>query len=318
MEITIGFGTGDKNKNQREYKGKNLLSFENNYVVLDLETTGFDPRYDEIIEIGAIKVIDGKIVDTFQTLVKPEDEIDDFISELTGITNEMLANAPKIEDVFDDTLDFIGDNIIIGHNVHFDINFLYDNSMRIKNTPLTNNMINTLRISKRLIKDVENHKLVTLSNYFNINSEGSHRALKDCEMTYQLYNLLKQYAIDNNIDIKEVFKSHKAHLKANDIKPTETSFDETHALYGKVVVFTGKLDNLLRKEAMQLAVNKGAICGDNITKKTNFLVLGDNSYNAFLKGEKSSKHKKAEGFIKQGQDLVIISEQVFIDMLDDH
>ena len=108
----------------RELKGKSLIEFPNKYIAFDIETTGLDPMYDEIIEIGAIKIENGKEIETFSTLIKPEYEINDFITELTGITNEMVQNAPKINEVLTRFMDFIKDSIILGHNINFDINFI--------------------------------------------------------------------------------------------------------------------------------------------------------------------------------------------------
>ena len=96
MEIIVGFGKYVKA--QRE-KGKSLLDFPSNYVLFDIETTGLDPEYDEIIEIGAIKVDNNKVMDEFHSLIKPDNEIDEFITNLTGITNEMVENAANIEEV---------------------------------------------------------------------------------------------------------------------------------------------------------------------------------------------------------------------------
>ena len=104
--------------------------FFDDYVIFDIETTGLDSSYDEIIEIGAIRIENNKVVSQFQSLVKPNIEIDDYITELTGITNDMLIDAPKIEDVLPQFMEFVGSEILIGHNVNFDINFIYDNLYR--------------------------------------------------------------------------------------------------------------------------------------------------------------------------------------------
>lgn len=119
----------------RELKGKSLIEIPNKYIAFDIETTGLDPMYDEIIEIGAIKIEDGKEIETFSTLIKPEYEIDEFITELTGITNEMVMDAPKINEVLPKFMDFIKDSIILGYNVNFDINFIYDNLINEDNNP---------------------------------------------------------------------------------------------------------------------------------------------------------------------------------------
>ena len=113
-------------------KGRSLLIFPSEYVVIDIETTGLSPECDYIIELSAIKIKDNNIINTFSALIKPdealyEDEdsnecyVNDFITNLTGITNEMLEDAPHISDVLEQFLSFVGNNIIVGHNVNFDI-----------------------------------------------------------------------------------------------------------------------------------------------------------------------------------------------------
>ena len=109
----------------REFKGKSIIDFPSKYVVLDIETTGLDPSYNKIIELSAIRVVNNAEVDSFSSLVKPINPIDDFITGLTGITNDMVLEAPSIEDVLPQFCEFVGGNVIVGHNVNFDI--LYDN-----------------------------------------------------------------------------------------------------------------------------------------------------------------------------------------------
>lgn len=94
------------------------------YVALDLETTGLAPYWDEIIEVGALRVRGGEVSEHFTSLVKPRNEIDEFIIDLTGITNEMVADAPPIGEVLPQLRAFIGQDVVVGHNVNFDVNFL--------------------------------------------------------------------------------------------------------------------------------------------------------------------------------------------------
>jgi len=107
---------------ERTQKGNSLLAIYSSYVAIDLETTGLDPHWDEIIEVAATRVDDGVITDRFQSLINPKCEIDEFITELTGIINEMLFSAPNLETILPKYLEFIGDSIVVGHNVNFDIN----------------------------------------------------------------------------------------------------------------------------------------------------------------------------------------------------
>lgn len=303
----------------REQKGKSLIDIPNNYVVFDIETTGLDPEFDEIIEIGAVKIKDGIKIDTFNSLIKPEYEIDEFITELTGITNEMVENAPSIDEVLPKFMDFIKDYIIIGHNVNFDINFIYDNLEELNIPPITNDFVDTLRISRRLIPELKHHKLSDLANYFNIDTNGSHRALKDVEITSEVLNNLNKMIIEKyeNIDnFKDACKpkSHSG-IRASDITTNNTEFDEENMLYDKYVVITGTLGKMLRKDAMQIIADLGGHCQDGVNKDTNYLILGNNDYNPILRGKKSSKLLKAENLKLKGQDIEIISENVFYDII---
>ena len=126
--IEIVFG-GSSTPTSRTEKGRSLLINLSDYIVLDLETTGLDPKYDSIIEAAAAQIHNGEIVKTFQSLINPGFEISGFITELTGISNDMLTTAPELEQVFPKFLDFVGDSIVVGHNVNFDVNFIYDNCM---------------------------------------------------------------------------------------------------------------------------------------------------------------------------------------------
>jgi len=297
-------------------KGKSLLETPSNYVVIDIETTGLDPYFDEIVEIAAIKVENNQVQETFQTLVKPNKKIDDFISELTGITNEMVEDAPKIQTALLQFLEFLGDAIILGHNVHFDINFLYDNTKLYFEKDLANDFVDTLRLSRRFFRDVENHKLITLANYFKLSTDGYHRALTDCYITLDLYNKIREYIIIENIDLAKRTKMARGGIIIGDITPTVDAFDENHHLFSKNICFTGKLESMHRREAMQVIVNLGATPQNSVTRKTNFLILGNLEYSKHsVPDGKSSKLKKAENLILSGQDLEIISENVFLDII---
>lgn len=188
-------------KPKRERKGESILDLVDNYIVVDIETTGLVPRYDDIIEICALKVSHGNITDEFNSLINPGYKIDEFITELTGITNKMLIHAPILKDLLPSFLDFIGDGYVLGHNVNFDINFLYDNCISILSKPLTNNFIDTMRISRRLFKNLKSHKLSVLVDEFNIDNKVSHRARGDCLCTFKLYKHLCEYIRKNNLDI---------------------------------------------------------------------------------------------------------------------
>jgi len=174
-------------------KGQYITDFPADYTVIDIETTGLSARNNEIIELSALKVRDDKIVEKFSSLVKPQGSISSFISKLTGITNEMVQNAPIITEVLPKFTAFLADDCILGHNVNFDINFIYNNLQKHFNKELVNNYTDTMRLSKKYCK-LPSHKLSYLAEKFGISTEGHHRALNDCVMTFEIYKKIKQTA----------------------------------------------------------------------------------------------------------------------------
>lgn len=324
--ITIKTGQSKSNSRPKinRNKGKSLNEFPSEYCLIDLETTGLDSYFDDIIEVAMLKVKDNKIIDQYQSLIKPhvtfsdangnDAYVDNYIEELTGITSSMLEDAPHIEDKLDEILNFISSQIIVGYNVNFDINFLYDRIKTYKNMDLTNDYFDLLKISRRALKDIDKHRLIDIANYFDYNY-NAHRALDDCKATFDLLNKLKKHVEENNIDIKPK-TSKKVKLDISKIISTTTEIDKENYFYNKNICFTGKLENFVRKDAAQICANLGAKCQNGVTKKTDVLVLGNFDYNATVKNNKSSKLKKAEQLKLKGQDIDILSEEVFLDQIN--
>lgn len=171
----------------RDLKGKSLIEDLSDYTVVDIETTGMDWNFCNILEISSLKVRNKKIVGEFSELINPHEPIPYFIRNLTGITDEMVYNAPDLEEVLIKFKDFLEQDIIVGHNVNFDVNFLYDNFMNVFNEPLKNSFIDTLRISRKLLPELEHHKLDNLIDYYSIKTRDKHRALNDCILTNEVY-----------------------------------------------------------------------------------------------------------------------------------
>ena len=298
---------------KRTHKGKSLLLFPEDYTVVDIETTGFDPMFDEIIEVAGIKYRGRNEVGRFQSLVKPDDGIPDYITALTGITNEMVADAPGIEDVLPRFLEFIGEDIVVGHNVHFDVNFIYDYAEDFELKPFSNDLVDTLRLSRRLYPELQSHKLSALAAHFGVEPDGEHRALADCVTTQKCLSAMEIYAAQNG-GISE--SAEDLYRKLSKTIVAETSdFDPDSLIYGRTFAFTGKLERMTRKEAMQAVVNAGGHCTDGVVAETNYLVLGNNDYCKAIKDGKSAKQKKAEKMKLNGADIESISESVFCDML---
>ena len=157
---------------------------ETDFVVFDLETTGAKTPPCRITEIGAYRVQKGKITEEFQTLINPETPIPMFISQLTGISDQMVKNAPKFHEIAADFLDFIGDSVLVAHNAHFDMRFLNHEIGRIHTDyRVANAHLCTVKISRKLLPNIENHRLNTVANYYSISLVNHHRATDDARAT---------------------------------------------------------------------------------------------------------------------------------------
>ena len=301
----------------RKRKGKSLLTFPTDYTVVDIETTGLDTKWNEIIELSALRVRSGNVCNRYTTFVKPENEISDFITSLTGITNEDVADAPTIAEALPGFLDFVGDDIIVGHNVHFDVNFIYDAATIHTGKPVTNDIVDTMRLARHILPQLKHRRLHDVADALGIVPAGAHRGLVDCETTHAALHGLRAVADLSGIDLTEITATVTHGVRAADITAEPGKERPDSPLYGKVCVFTGTLERMQRKEAMQLVVNLGGSCGDNVTAKTNFLILGNNDYCTTIKDGKSTKQKKAEALILKGNDLQILSENTFYDMISE-
>lgn len=168
------------------FSNRNLS--ETDFVVLDLETTGAKTPPCRITEIGAYKITDGKICDEFQTLVNPQTPIPPFITGLTGISDAMVKDAPKFEEVMSDFMNFIGDAVIVAHNANFDLRFLnheigiIHESYRIGNPHLC-----TVQLSRKLLPNLVNHRLHTVAEYYSIYIKNRHRASDDAFATAKIF-----------------------------------------------------------------------------------------------------------------------------------
>jgi len=157
-----------------------------NYCVLDIETTGLSYQNDKIIEIGIIKIRNNQIVDRYSQLINPKCQISHFITQLTGISNEMIKDQPTLDMIYDDVFSFIGDDIIIGHNTSFDLNFIsYQFQINIHNE-----YMDTLQFSRKVFPQLKHHRLTDMVKYLNL-TNNEHRALADCIATYELYEKCK-------------------------------------------------------------------------------------------------------------------------------
>lgn len=160
------------------------------YISIDLETTGLNPRLDKIIEIGAVKVVDGKKADTFESFVNPGCKLEEKIVELTGILDGQLRTAPYIEEVFPGLERFLENLPLLGHSVLFDYSFLKKAAVNLDRT-FEKTAVDTLKIAKKYLPQLEHRNLDYLCSFYGI-PHHAHRALADAEATGILYQKLAE------------------------------------------------------------------------------------------------------------------------------
>ena len=162
------------------------------YIAFDIETTGLNPLENEIIEIGALKVRDGKVADRFIEFIRPLAPISPMITNLTGITNEMVAGAKTRCQVVGDFLDFCENDVLIGHNVIFDYSFVKCSAMQ-DGLAFEKIGIDTLKIAKKVHADLDPKSLGSLCSHYHIENKAAHRAYHDALATAKLYQTLAHY-----------------------------------------------------------------------------------------------------------------------------
>lgn len=158
------------------------------YVAFDIETTGLNPKFDKIIEIGAVRIRDGEVAEIFSSFVNPARSLPERIVELTGIQDSDVKEAPYMEDILDAFLAFLGDDVLLGHNLLFDYSFVKKAAVNHKKT-FEKSGIDTLRIAKRFLNDLASRNLGYLCEYYHIELEA-HRALNDAVAAHELYQIL--------------------------------------------------------------------------------------------------------------------------------
>ncbi len=181
------------------------LLADEEFVVFDLETTGLSPIVNEIIEIGAVKMKQGLVVDRLARFVRPQNGIPIEIQRLTGILPEMVANAADIDRVLPEFMEFVGSATLVAHNAQFDTGFLRSNLIRAARQSLTNPVLDTLGLTRALLPKLKKHKLKNVAEEFSIPLENHHRAVEDAEATAAIFaKLLEMLASRNIIRLDEI------------------------------------------------------------------------------------------------------------------
>lgn len=191
-------------------------SFDDEYVVFDIETTGFSSKNDKIIEIGAVKLKDGEIVDSFSTFVDPKVNIPYKITELTSITQNMVNGQPTIDEVLPKFMEFVGNSVLVAHNAAFDVGFIKKNLMDMGKT-LKNPVMDTVPLARYLYPDLKKVKLNLVAKHLGISLENHHRAVDDAKATAEILKFSFK-KMKEEMDIHDVKTLNEKYLSNIDVK----------------------------------------------------------------------------------------------------
>lgn len=177
------------------------------YVIVDIETTWLSKERHQITEIAAALFDGEKVIKTFQTLINPQEHIPSFITHLTGITNDMVKNAPTIDKVLPDFFEFLEDHILVAHNATFDYWFLNHNGIKHLDKKIQNTTMCTRKLANRLVSQLPSKRLECLCQHFNITNTSAHRAMWDVMATVKVFEqfltILKKKWIQGKSEITE-------------------------------------------------------------------------------------------------------------------
>lgn len=174
------------------------------YSVIDTETTGLDSKYNQIIDVAVVSIKNGKIINTYETLVNPNRRIPDYITTFTGIDNNLVEEAPNFSEISYELKDLIDRTIIVAHNALFDIRFLVTEFKRT-NIGLKTDYLCTVKACRKLYPGLKRYNLDSLTKHFNIDIKDRHRAMGDAKATAELFLKIRR-------DNKEIWKEVSSHL----------------------------------------------------------------------------------------------------------
>ena len=202
--------------------------------------------------------------------------------------------------------------------------FPYDNCQRYLDKVISNDYVDVRRLARKIIDDLPHYRLKDMVAHYGLVNRQAHRTLTDCEATEQVYRRLCADGMERFGSEQAIIDSFYSHggkwqkVRASDIIADESKAQPDCPLFGQHCVITGKLDRFTRAETMQLIADLGGVNDNTVTKSTNYLILGNNDYCATIKGGKSTKQKRAESAKLNGQDIEIIPENVFYDMIAEY
>ena len=245
------------------------VDLDSDFVVFDIETTGLNPRNDDIIEIGAVKVSNRRVVDSFSTFIHIDRNLPAKIIELTSITDDMLKGQPEITEVLPLFMEFAKGSVLVAHNAKFDVGFMREKVKKYLNINYDISVLDTLELSKALIKDIKNHRLNTLTKKLGISLLNHHRAVGDANATAQLFIILL-----NKLSEREIFDISRL----NELLKDDVDFVKQSSYHINILVknYVGlkNLYNLVSDSHINNFYKKPRLLKSNLNKYREGLILG--------------------------------------------
>lgn len=229
------------------------------YVTLDLETTGLEPKKDRIIEIGAVKVKDGTVTEEYTTLVDPQMEIPQRITQLTGISGEMVKGMPHIKEALEKLVEFCGDLPLLGHNILFDYSFVKCSAVNL-GMEFEKKGMDTLKLARVFLADLPSRSLQSLRAYYEIPQDDAHRALEDARTTYYLYERLRREFEEQNPELFCPYDLIYKVKKQGPITPAQKRYLQDLVKYHRINLNV-EADSLTKNEASRLIDKILSTCG---------------------------------------------------------
>ncbi|ENK1241954.1 PolC-type DNA polymerase III [Clostridium botulinum] len=270
-------------------------TIEDTFVVFDLETTGFSSKNDKIIEIGAVKIENGKVIDRFSEFVNPERNIPDKITELTSITDNMVEDKETIDKILPRFIEFIGDSVVVAHNAAFDVSFINKNCKDLK-IEFKNSVMDTVTLSRFLFPELKRYKLNVIAKHLGISLENHHRAVDDAKATADI--LLKSFEMLKEKEITTLHNLNKEFLGNINIKKEPTYH---LIILAKNAVGLKNLYKLVSKSNLEYFFKRPRMAKSLINEYKEGLIIGSaceagQIYKEILKGKTKEELKNMVEF----------------------
>ena len=292
-------------------KGQEWPDFISDYTMLDIETTGLNPYRDHVTELGAVKVRANQVVDEFSQLVvyPRSNHVPHFITKLNGITEEMLLNEGKpVKEAMTAFRTFIGNDIIIGYNVNFDLNFLYDLTQKFHLPKLSNDYVDVLRLA-RVYYPQQHNRLLDCIQRAGIAQVEQHHGLADSLDTKKVYDDFREHFTP------ELLQEAQGKLKNIDLLQDELEVWELgfrNPVNNKNIAFAPEIE-MNSAEAAQMVNNMNGVAQTGVKADTDYLIMSDDGF--FSKNNPETL--KAKEYNHAGSKIKRLSESYFLNMLDE-